>query len=96
MTDERVAAIEALLERAKAAHGEYEANELKGVYDEDWARWYAGYAVAHGIDSLLSREVTVDELAAHLAGAWAEAEAADPKPTEPWAAYTARRLADAF
>jgi phosphoserine phosphatase len=29
------------LKQAAAAHGEYETNELNGVYDEQWPEWYA-------------------------------------------------------
>ena len=42
-------AIDALLVRAAAAHGEFEETELQGVYDQAWPRWYATYAVEHGI-----------------------------------------------
>ena len=44
-----VDAIEALLAEAEQAHGTYEATVLQGVYDQDWPRWYAGYAVEHGV-----------------------------------------------
>lgn len=29
------------LERAAAAHGVYEKEELLGKYDDEWPRWYA-------------------------------------------------------
>ncbi len=29
------------LKKAAAPHGKYEADELGGVYDEDWPQWYA-------------------------------------------------------
>ncbi|MEV7397131.1 hypothetical protein [Aeromicrobium sp. NPDC092404] len=31
------------LERAAAAHGVHEAEELGGVYDEEWPAWYAAH-----------------------------------------------------
>jgi hypothetical protein len=34
-----------LLREAKAAHGKYEAEELGGVRDEEWAAWYAEFIV---------------------------------------------------
>lgn len=34
------------LTRAAAAHGEYEANELGGIYDEAWPDWYARHMSA--------------------------------------------------
>ncbi|MBW9092553.1 hypothetical protein JNB62_02520 [Microbacterium jejuense] len=32
-----------LLIRTAAAHGVHERDDLGGVYDEDWPRWYAAY-----------------------------------------------------
>jgi hypothetical protein len=42
---------------------------------------------------LLGHDLTTDELAGFLATCNVEFERLDPKPTEPWAAYTARRIA---
>ena len=83
----------ALLVETQEAHGAFEAAELNGIYDQDWPRWYAGYAVDHGIGALVGHTVTADALAAFLASSNAELERTDPKPEEPWAAYTARRIA---
>jgi hypothetical protein len=93
MSDDRVAAIAALLSETETAHGAYETAELGGVYDEGWPAWYAAYAVDHGIGELLGRDVAVSDLATFLTRAYAEFEQLDPK-TEPWQAYIARRIAD--
>jgi hypothetical protein len=93
MTTDRIAALEELLAETEAAHGVYEKTELNGVYDEDWPRWYAEYAVDHGIGALLGRSITAVELARFLASSWEDFRQADPKPSEPWTAYIARRLA---
>ena len=93
MATDQSEAIRALLDEAEGAHGVYEATELNGVYDEEWPRWYAAYAVEHGIGGLLGREVATDDLAAFLATSYAEYERAEPKPSEAWAAWTARRIA---
>jgi hypothetical protein len=92
MTD-RTGAIEALLSQAEAAHGVYETTELGGIYDEAWAAWYAAYAVEHGIGDLVGRPLTADELEPLLVTAFAEFKGLDPRPTEPWSAWTARRIA---
>jgi hypothetical protein len=89
----RVEALNALLVAAEEAHGTFEETELKGVYDQDWARWYAVYAVAHGIGDLLGHRVTIDDLAQFLVVSHADFKAVDPPAGEPWAAYTARRIA---
>jgi hypothetical protein len=93
MAAERIEAINALLVEAQQAHAVYEAEELDGVYDQDWPQWYATYAVEHGIGMMLERDVTADDLAAFLASSYGDFEQADPKPGEPWAEYTARRIA---
>lgn len=63
-----------------------------GSGDHEWARWYVGYAVEHGIGALLGHDVTADELTQFLADSYAGFERMDPKPSEPWAAYIARRI----
>jgi hypothetical protein len=32
-----------LLQKAAAAHGEYEADVLGGEYDEQWPQWYSAH-----------------------------------------------------
>jgi hypothetical protein len=93
MNTDRIGALNALLAQTEQAHGEFETTELHGVYDRAWPRWYATYAVEHGIGTLVGRAVTADELAELLASSWAELEQAEPRPSEPWAAWTARRIA---
>ena len=92
MSDDRTEAVGALLVEAEQAHKVYETTELGGVYDEDWARWYAAYAVDHGIGGLLGRPVAADPLAQVLAQTFEAFKRADPKPTESWATWTARRM----
>ncbi|MDQ2933394.1 MAG: hypothetical protein M3R49_00165 [Chloroflexota bacterium] len=93
MAADRTEAINTLLVQAEEAHGVYEGTDLNGVYDRDWPRWYAEYAVEHGIGTLVGHEVTTDQLAALLASSNAEFQRTERNPAEPWAAYTARRLA---
>jgi hypothetical protein len=93
MADDRVGAIEALLTRTEEAHGAYETAELHGVYDVDWARWYATFAVEHGIGDLIGHEVGAERLATFLSEAFAAFERADPPPAVPWSAFIAERLA---
>ena len=38
--------LEGALSRAAAAHGTHEADDLGGVYDEQWPAWYARFMVA--------------------------------------------------
>ncbi|MBA2633807.1 MAG: hypothetical protein H0U86_12555 [Chloroflexi bacterium] len=92
MEADRVEPVIALLVQAETAHGTFEATELNGAYDEEWPRWYAAYAIEHGIGAVLVREVTTDQLAQLLARSYIEYERTRPKPSEPWAAYAARRI----
>ena len=93
MEADRTEALNALLVQTQEAHGAFEATELNGVYDQEWAQWYAAYAVEHGIGALLGRDVPTDELAQFLTSSYADFERIDPKPSEPWAMHTARRIA---
>ena len=93
MPSNQIQSLETLLGETEAAHGAYETTELNGVYDQDWPRWYATWAVDHGIGELLGRGITVDELATLLARGWDDMRQAGPDSAEPWAAAMARRLA---
>jgi hypothetical protein len=90
---DRVDALYALLVQTGAAHGTYEETELNGVYDQDWPRWYAGYAIEHGIGDMLGHPVTTDQLAAFLDRSNLDLERIEAERREPWASYTARRIA---
>lgn len=92
MTVDRAEAVTALLVQAEGAHGVYETTELNGVYDQDWARWYAAYAVDHGLGEIVGHAVATDRLAEFLASAFADYERADPKPGDTWADVIARRI----
>jgi len=94
MATDRIQAIDALLVRAEEAHGVFEATELNGVYDTEWPPWYAAWAVEHGIGALIGRDVSADELAQFLVTTNADFERTVPGHTEPWAGYTARRIAE--
>jgi hypothetical protein len=96
MAADRIEAVTALLVQTMAAHGTFEETELNGVYDQEWPRWYAMHAVEHGIGALVGRSITADELAAFLASSNSDFERAEPKPSETWAAYTARRIIEEF
>jgi hypothetical protein len=93
MEADRTEGVKALLLHAGEAHGTFEATELDGVYDQEWAQWYAAHLVEHGIGALLGHDVTTDELAQFLASSNTDFERMDPKPDEPWAQYAARRIA---
>lgn len=86
--------IQALLVEAERAHAAYEAAELGGTYDEAWPRWYAAYAIDHGIGDILGRDLSLEGLTDALAASWDELQASDPPTDEPWASFAARRIAD--
>ena len=92
MPDDRATAVEALLVRTAQAHGVFEESELQGVYDQEWPRWYATYAVEHGMGALIGGGITIDRLAEFLATSNVEYEKTAPELREPWATYTARRI----
>ncbi len=51
-----------LLSQVSTAHHHYEQNELKGVYDQDWATWYAQYVLKHGLQQFIGTQVPTDRL----------------------------------
>jgi hypothetical protein len=59
------------LELAAAAHGVHEAEELGGVYDEQWASWYAAHMsrtlaeAGHAVGPDALRTALEDAAAAH-------------------------------
>jgi hypothetical protein len=90
--DDRVEAIRTLLVETMAAHGRFEETELHGVYDQGWARWYAAYAVEHGIAGLIGHDLTADRLADFLTSSNVDYETTEEKERVPWPAYTAPRI----
>lgn len=48
-----------ILSNAGTAHGDYETYILNGVYDQDWAPWYAAFIVgALGLDVIKPTQLT--------------------------------------
>jgi hypothetical protein len=92
MPTDRVEAIEALLEQAAEAHHVYERDELQGAFDTAWPAWYGAWIAEHGLGAIVGRDISASEAGAVLTGAWAELQALDPKPAEPWATWTARQI----
>lgn len=94
-SDPRVEAVTALLLEAESAHGTYEALDLGGVYDQDWANWYAEYAIEHGLSDILGHATPLDRVGPLLAAAYAGFEKLDPRPDHAqWAAYLGRRVVE--
>jgi hypothetical protein len=92
MTPDSIDTVMALLVATSEAHGRYEESELGGVYDQEWAEWYAAYAVEHGLADLLGHPVTAERLGAFLAATFEEFKRIDPEPDGGWAPYTSRRI----
>ena len=55
MAPDKSLLIEELLKQTSTATGEYETNVLNGVYDQEWAAWYARWAVEHGLNDLVEQ-----------------------------------------
>ena len=90
---DRVEAVTNLLTEAESAHGTYEALDLGGVYDTDWASWYAEYAIEHGLAEILGHAAPLDRVGPFLAAAYADFEHLDPRPDRgEWAGYIAGRI----
>jgi hypothetical protein len=90
MTLNIVREISSLLTQAGMAHHEYEQNILKGVYDRDWARWYADYALTNGLNRLLNTSLTLEQLTQLLVQTSSQYEAENP--AQSWSDYTAEKI----
>jgi hypothetical protein len=94
---DRVEAVTNLLIEAESAHGTYEALDLGGVYDRDWASWYAEFLIEHGLDDVIGHPTPLDRVGPLLATTYAEFEQLDPRPDRAaWAQYIARRLVESL
>jgi hypothetical protein len=90
MTSNIVREISSLLSQAGMAHHEYEQNILKGVYDREWAIWYADYVLTNGLNKLLKTSITVEQLTQLLVQTNSQYEAENP--TQNWSDYTAEKI----
>jgi hypothetical protein len=75
-------------------HGAYEESELNGVYDEDWAIWYAAWALEHDLNELLNTSFDASKLAQVLVDVNDEHQRTNTG--EDWAQFTARRLVEKY
>jgi hypothetical protein len=82
--------ISSLLTQAGMAHHEYEQNTLKGVYDRNWAIWYADYILTNGLNKLLKTSLTVEQLTQLLVQTNSQYEAENPPQS--WSDYTAEKI----
>lgn len=82
--------VESLLIQAEQAHGHYEQTSLNGIYDQDWAIWYANYAIDEGIETLLVRPFSREQLSQFLSQSYEQYKAEQTQKT--WSAYTAQKL----
>ena len=92
MEEQTTQRVRALLAEAGNAHRDFEQSELKGVRDQDWPAWYARYLLAHGLHSLIGRDIGEDELA-NLLKACDLAYLRD-QPQKSWQDYYAQRIVE--
>ena len=83
-----------LLAQAGSAHHQFEQIVLKGVYDEDWPEWYAGYLLDHGLNDLLPQSITQAALCQFLYQSNQTRTQKYPEPN--WVDYTTRDLVTTF
>lgn len=86
--------IETLLIQSEQAHGQYERSVLNEVYDQNWATWYAQYAIAHNIDKYLDKQLSTEQLSQFLNQSYDQYKAEQSQQS--WATYTAEKLVKEF
>jgi hypothetical protein len=92
MADERTSQVAELLSETESAHGTYEREELDGVRDEQWARWYADYLVQGELPDTLGSSPSSEEVAAVLTEATTDLESAGSDAD--WSEYAAARVVE--
>jgi hypothetical protein len=90
MTQDMIDALASLLSQAGAAHGVFEESELRGVYDQSWPDWYAGWLIEHGLGGHLPRPLDWAALALFLKGC--DEAYKRERPSEAWPSFYARRF----
>ena len=90
MQEDTTTEIAFLLAEAEAAHEQYEKSVLRGRRDTDMPEWCAEHAMAHGLATLLDRDVSEQEVGEILRIVNEEYLEVDGHP--PWAEFAARRL----
>ena len=91
MAQEKTLLIEELLKQTSAAHGEYETTVLNGVYDQEWAAWYARWAVEHGLNDLVKQPMDAEQWSQILTHLNEQHQQTDHQQT--WAEFTAQQIA---
>lgn len=86
--------IEALLLQSEQAHGQYERSVLNGVYDQNWATWYAQYAIDRNIEKCLNRQLSIEQLSQFLSRSYDQYKA--ERSQQSWATYIAEKLVKEF
>ncbi|MEM7128314.1 MAG: hypothetical protein AAF702_18425 [Chloroflexota bacterium] len=83
-----------LLTSAGSAHHTYEQTELRGVYDQEWASWYANHIIDHGLHDLVGQSIRTEELGP-LMSQISELHQ-QSEQSEDWAEFTATKLLEHF
>lgn len=78
---------ESLLIQTEQAHGQYEQTILNGIYDQNWATWYANYVIKQGLGKVLHRAFSGEKLSQFFSQNY---EYKAEKSQETWSAYTAK------
>ena len=78
------------LSATSAAHATFERDALAGVYDAEWAEWYAHHLLTNGWNTLFAQPWSDATLAAALRDADTDQRA--HAPHEPWIEYYTRRF----
>lgn len=86
--------VETLLIQSEQAHGQHERSVLNGIYDQNWATWYAQYAIEHNIYKYLDRQLSIEQLSQFLSQSYDQYKA--ERPQQSWATYTAEKLVKEF
>ncbi len=81
-----------LIVKTSWAHHEYQETVLNGVYNVNWAPWYASYLIENGLGELLGYNIDKETLTKFLVDVDKKYQL--EKPNQKWPVYYALQLAE--
>lgn len=91
MSQTNTIVLAASLTQARNADRAYKQTVRKGVYDEDWAAWYADYVIQQGLGNVLNQSVTREQVSQFLSEIYQGYQ--QENSTQTWADYTVEQMA---
>jgi hypothetical protein len=91
MSQDKVNQLFNLFVKTVWAHHEHQERDLNGVYNVNWAPWYASFLIDNGVGDVLGYEINEESLTRFLVDV--DKKYRREKPNQEWPVYYAIQLA---